>query len=357
MGGYGAPAGWRRRCLPWPALAASRTGGPAAAGRLIYWFCIIRTLIVALAVATAPAAAETLYEEKGVALEGTVRIVTRGAATCQVREDDDLNQGNHGRPLHVWRVDYGAFNGSGQPLAQLTAHFRIDADWPPCTNWTGLGQYPGPVQWAGSFETLQRTGGLEPGGEARETLYLLAIDGEQPQFRNWQLDFRFGETTTTASEPVSSVTPPAEPEAARVPQPTCDFDSNDKWFDCWYQVTSPVDCYAWRPLEDWHGHPEWTGECVDGLANGPGGLVVMTHDSLRGREIEVRHTGTFRDGKKHGAWVETYGRVYVSEGSFVDGSKHGRWRTTWPEDRDPSHGLMLEQYEHGERTKSWFPNR
>ena len=83
----------------------------------------------------------------------------------------------------------------------------------------------------------------------------------------------------------------------------------------------------------------------------------MTHDSLRGREIEVRHTGTFREGKKHGAWVETYGRVYVSEGSFVDGTKHGRWRTTWPEDRDTSHGLMLEQYEHGERTEAWFPNQ
>ena len=153
--------------------------------------------------------------------------------------------------------------------------------------------------------------------------------------------------------------PPArpEPESARVSRPICDFDSNDKWFDCWYEMTSPADCYAWRPLEDWYGHPEWTGECVAGLANGPGELVVMARHPAEDYDVKVRHTGTFRDGKKHGAWVETYGRHNVSEGSFVDGRKHGRWRVTWPEDRDTSHGLMLEQYEHGERTEAWFPNR
>ena len=125
---------------------------------------------------------ETLYERDGITLEGTVRMVDRDAATCQVREDDAHHAGNNGKPLHVWRLDYGAFNWSGNPLSQLTAHFQIEAEWPPCTNWTGLGQYPGPVQWVGSFETLQRTGGLEAGGEARETLYVLAIDGQQPRF-------------------------------------------------------------------------------------------------------------------------------------------------------------------------------
>ena len=148
---------------------------------------------------------------------------------------------------------------------------------------------------------------------------------------------------------------PARPEPARVPQPICDFDSNDKWFDCWYEMTSPADCHAWRPLEDWHGHPEWTGECSDGLANGPGELVVVTYDSLRGHDVEVRHTGTFRDGKRHGAWVEAYGRHVVSEGSFAAGAKHGRWRNTWPEDDDPTR-VMLEDYQHGDRTRAWFPN-
>ena len=154
--------------------------------------------------------AETLYEKDGIALEGSVRMAGRNAATCQVLAESESaeayeqNKAHHGRPLHVWRVDYSAFNGSGKPLSQITAHFRIQSEWPPCTNWTGLAQYPGPVQWAGSFETLQRTGGLEPGGEAVATLYVLAIDGEQPRFANWQVDFRFGET---AAKPLSSVAP------------------------------------------------------------------------------------------------------------------------------------------------------
>ena len=324
----------------------------------------IKTGIAAGLLTVASLSAETLYERDGIILEGSVRLVHRAAATCQVLADSEspetyeATKANHGRPLHVWRLDYGAFNGSGKSLGQLTAHFRIESEWPPCTSWTGLGQYSGPVQWAGSFETIQRTGGLEAGGEARETLYLLAIDGEQPRFRNWQLDFRFGETTGDSEPaPTAAIVPPPDPERPRAPKPICDFDSNDKWFHCWYELASPADCYAWHSREGLYGFPEWTGQCVDGLANGPGKLVVMTYDSLRGREVEVRHTGSFRDGKKHGAWVETYGRAYVSEGSFVDGSKHGRWRTTWPEDRDTSHGLMLEQYEHGERTEAWFPNR
>ena len=127
---------------------------------------MVRPLIAALAVATAPATADTLYEEQGVILKGTVRLVGRNAATCQVLEEHEspetyaATKANHGRPLHAWRLEYGALNPSGTALSNLTAHFQIEAEWPPCTNWIGLGQYSGPGQWAGSFETLQRTGGL-----------------------------------------------------------------------------------------------------------------------------------------------------------------------------------------------------
>ena len=182
---------------------------------------------------------ETLYERDGITLEGTVRMVARDAATCQVREDDAHHAGNDGKPLHVWRLDYGAFNRSGNPLSQLTAHFQIEAEWPPCTNWTGLGQYPGPVQWAGSFETLQRTGGLEAGGEARETLYVLAIDGQQPRFSRWQLDFRFGETAAS-SEPAPA-NPPAPVRPPGPPRPVCD-DTFDQWDDppCWLELAESI---------------------------------------------------------------------------------------------------------------------
>ena len=278
-----------------------------------------------------------------------------------------------------------------------------------------------PIEWAGSAGHIQQSGRnvVAPGQTLTATKFFIVLRGDpQPRFSNWSMEFDFAaappplrrRTSAQPAVPVATpeqenifwqsimnstdpadfesylvqfpngvfrslaqnrlrafekptqaaeinAEPPPESERPRVPEPSCDFDSNDKWFDCWYEMTSPADCYAWRPLEDWYGHPEWTGQCVDGLANGRGELAVMTQDSLRGREVEVRHTGSFRDGKKHGAWVETYGRVYVSEGSFVDGNKHGRWRTTWPEDGDSPTKLMLEQYEHGERTEVWFPNR
>ena len=294
---------------------------------------MVWTLIAALAVATAPAAADTLYEEKGVSLEGTVRLVGRNAATCQVLDENETpetyeaTKANHGRPLHVWRLDYGALNASGKALSNLTAHFQIEAEWPPCTNWTGLGTYPGPVQWAGSFETIQRTGGLEAGAEARETLYMLAIDGRQPGFRNWQLDFRFGETTETAAEPLSLVPPPPEPEPQRALAPICEDREGES--DCWKPLPEPPGCHVWNH----EFHPDfavtWTGACEDGVATGPGILTWDTGDNWEDRwKLEAR--GALRDGKQHGHWVERndpYGGLFsqTDEGPYVDGKRHGHW--------------------------------
>ena len=112
----------------------------------------IKTWIAAGLLTASAAHGETLYQKDGITLEGSVRMVHRSAATCQVLEENESaesyehTKSNHGRPLNVWGVDYAAFNGSGRSLSQITAHFRIEAEWPPCTNWAGLGQDPGPVQ-------------------------------------------------------------------------------------------------------------------------------------------------------------------------------------------------------------------
>ena len=79
-------------------------------------------------------AADTPY---GVSLDGTVRMVTRGAAVCQVLAENhsadvyEQMKANHGQPLHVWRLDYGVYKGSGHGLSQFTAHVRIESEWPP----------------------------------------------------------------------------------------------------------------------------------------------------------------------------------------------------------------------------------
>ena len=61
-------------------------------------------------------------------------------------------------------------------LDHLTAHFKIASEWPPCTNWTGPeGRYAKPVQWAGSFEVLQKPYGMQPDEEVGDTVFVLAF--------------------------------------------------------------------------------------------------------------------------------------------------------------------------------------
>ena len=277
--------------------------------------------------------AEILYEKDGITLEGTARLVGRNAATCQVLEENETHEtyeatkANHGRPLHVWRLDYSALNGSGKSLSDLRAHFQIEAEWPPCTNWTGLGQYPGPVQWAGSFETIQRPSGMRPGEEAGATTYVLGIDGREPRFGRRQLIYRFGEAAAIADEPLPSIARPPEPEPRQALAPICEGREGES--ECWEPLPEPPRCHVWNP----GFHPDftvtWTGACEDGVATGPGSLTWDTGDRWEYRwKLEAR--GSLRDGKQHGRWVERndpYGGLIpgTDEGPYVDGERHGHW--------------------------------
>lgn len=171
---------------------------------------------------------ETLYQQDGVTLEGTVRMVTREAGVCRVLAEHhppevyEQMKANHGQPLHVWRLDFAARNGSGRRLDHLTAHFKIDSEWPPCTNWSGPeGSYPKNVVWAGTFEVLQRPYGMEPGEQESDTLFVLAFHDQAPKFESWQVDYRFAAGTSppaavpAAPAPVPAFALPPEIEADR----------------------------------------------------------------------------------------------------------------------------------------------
>ena len=316
---------------------------------------------------------ETLYERDGISLEGSVRIVHRNAATCRVLEENESAaayeqmKANHGRPLRVWRVDYSALNGSGRSLSDLTAHFQIEAEWPPCTNWTGLGQYPGPVQWAGSFETIQRASGMGPGEEAAATAYVLAIDGRQPRFGRRQVTYRFGTASGPASELQLSVAPSPEPDRPALPEPVCEGPGEER--PCWEETPAHPGCYVWN--ESFPGYAmTWTGGCEDGLASGSGVLrwtwkdtdTIEEQGQLRegkkhGHWVERRDAeglaypttekGPYVNGKRHGRWVESFGgdgfwRAF--EGPYVDGMKHGRWTDTNSRGR-----ADIDEYVNGER--------
>ena len=157
-----------------------------------------KTRIAAILLIASAGQAATLYERDGITLEGTVGLVTRGAGSCQVLEERhpqgvyERMKANHGQPLHVWRLDFAARNGSGRWLEHLTANVTIASEWPPCTTWSGPeGTYPKPVQWADSFEFLQKPYGMAPGDVVSDTVFVLAFHDRQPKFERWNLDYRF----------------------------------------------------------------------------------------------------------------------------------------------------------------------
>ena len=77
--------------------------------------------------ALAPAASAESSTKEGIQLQGTARIVSRNAATCNVLEEKyspeeyEKLKANQGQPLHVWRLDFSAHNNTGKPLDFLTA--------------------------------------------------------------------------------------------------------------------------------------------------------------------------------------------------------------------------------------------
>ena len=172
----------------------------------------------ALLLLTLSAAAETLYDREGIQLQGTARIVSRNAATCNVLEEKysleeyEKLKGNQGRPLHVWELDISAHNNTGKPLDFLTAHFHIESPWPPCTNWSGEGPgggptgnfvdaegRPEPLQWAGALKVLSRVGGMRVGEVERGRVFVLVFDTHKPTFKDWDVRFTFARKGSQAS--------------------------------------------------------------------------------------------------------------------------------------------------------------
>ena len=182
--------------------------------------------IAACLLFTSAAQGETLYQRDGITLEGRVRMATRGASICQVLAEHhpaelyERLQANHGQPLHVWRLDFAVRNSSDRRLEHLTANFRIGAQRPPCTTWTGLGdKYPKDAVWAEVFHVLRMPYGMEPGEEVGDTVFVLAFDGQQPRFESRQVAYRFAPQTAPSPPTGAPSTRPPGSEGGPGPPP------------------------------------------------------------------------------------------------------------------------------------------
>ena len=154
--------------------------------------------------------AQRLLETDGIELRGTARVVTYGAAVCNVveashsEEEYERIKANHGQPLDVWQLDFSVYNGSGKWLDHLIALYSIESKWPDCTNWSGdgpgggpSGTYSEPVQWTGTAGHIQETGRnvVAPGATLTATAFILVFhEDPPPQFADWSVNFTFGKS-------------------------------------------------------------------------------------------------------------------------------------------------------------------
>ncbi len=171
---------------------------------------LVFVLCGALILVTSPASAEILYDREGIQVQGTARIVSRNAATCNVLEEKYSSEeyeklkANQGRPLHVWQLDMSVHNNTGNPLDFLSADFNIESPWRPCTNWSGEGPGGGPagdfvdaeghpkrLTWADTLKVLSMPYGMRVGQVERDTVFLSVFHEDRPVFKNWWVDFTF----------------------------------------------------------------------------------------------------------------------------------------------------------------------
>lgn len=111
--------------------------------------------------------------------------------------------------------------------------------------------------------------------------------------------------------------------------------------ECWVEFSNPRGCHYWGSTGT---VDTWTGECLYGLAHGPGTLA-MTHD-MEGESFSVEHTGSFKFGRAHGLFVDRYTGGVDSEGSYEEGFRTGKWIER-DADRTVREGPYVKSQRHG----------
>ena len=284
-----------------------------------------------LALGTGSAGGQTFYNQDGVQLSATARVIDPGAATCRIREERHTTEQyeklkpNHGQPLDVWRVELVVGNYSGKVLDYLSAHLNVESDWPPCDNWDGLGNYGKPVVWTGPLMSIQDVGSVQPGEERREIEFVLVFHDAEPVLGRWDIDYDFaasasangaGGGAAAAMERGADTGRNGLPIGIRAEE-MCTAKSEGA--ECWKELTNRPGCYVYDDYLKTEQTVSWTADCSNGLAQGTGTLTWLDSDG------EIVITGQLVDGKRQGQWVERYEGGSVLEGSYVDGKKHGRW--------------------------------
>ena len=118
---------------------------------------------------------------------------------------------------------------------------------------------------------------------------------------------------------------------------------------CWMEVRNQPKCYIWKSRDLSTGTKltldrltlTWFGGCIHSKASGMGKLIVAYEYKRSGSSGFSSEKGEYRNGKKHGHWVEE-----GDTGPYVDGEKHGHWieRSTFHNQA----GLYVDGKKHGD---------
>ena len=219
-------------------------------------------------------------------------------------------------------------------------------------------------------------GGREDGKAGADAPGPSGEPAARPGFKRWQ-SARMDESRNTMRRIISSVVvsvvlggftgsspgqlPPAQAEAPAAteqgqpprisPGQTC--AGQPEGAACWRKLANHPECYFWTGFFDQDRPVAWTGECSGRLAQGAGMLQweedPPSESGVPG--LSRNHSGSFKDGQKHGRWVESFfdGIIHwsITEGSYVDGQKHGRWIQRDQDGNVETGGSYVEGKQHG----------
>ena len=208
-----------------------------------------------------------------------------------------------------------------QKALELLLAIKAAADRTPCAGqpkgaecWLELANQAGCYLWNPEFQpyktvtwSAECTGGLAQGAG---TLKWAWNTGDK-LYRA----LKTAEKTETPSAPQLRAGTPStfrdEPTCAGQPKGTA----------CWMEVADQSGCYLWNPNLQVDATVTWTGECVEGLAQGTG-TGKWVYDS---GEKTQENTGHLEDGRRHGQWVIRFASGTVWEGPYEAGRWHGQW--------------------------------
>ena len=131
-------------------------------------------------------------------------------------------------------------------------------------------------------------------------------------------------------------------------EPTC--AGRAKGASCWMESSNQPGCHVWNTHLHVDATVTWTGDCVEGMAQGQGTVNWAWNGGKKMRE----DTGHLVDGRYHGRWKYRDADGNVWEGPYEQGKPHGKWSINWADENgDLTRSYVEGPYVNGKQLGLW----